>query len=173
MRHHLDVIGDIVQATATKLGIDIRYLFGSVDEITESLMQLSVYTTTAETKYPLFCVVTDIEEQKGNSSSIFTTFTPPTILIACDTLPTLKAIERKSQSFEAVLNPIYVEFLRQMYISPLVECQVPERIEHTKIERYRWGRNQITTADGQSVDYIDAIEIKNLTFKIQNQKLCQ
>ncbi len=173
MRHHLDIIGDIVAATATALNTTITYLYGSVEEITESLLQLGQHETTAATKYPLFCVVTDIQESKGNESSIFTEFTPAAILIACDTLPTLKAIERKAQSFEAVLIPIYEEFLRQMYISPLVTCPPPAKIEHTKIERYRWGRNQITTENGTSVDYIDAIELNNLTFKIQNQKSCQ
>ena len=82
------------------------------------------------------------------------------MIIANLTDKNLYAEDRTTQSFKAVIDPIWEELQNQMRKCHKFDIGVDTEIEATKTDRYNWGRSQAFIELGQgSSDYIDASDI--------------
>lgn len=168
-QHLTDVIGTIVTATAEALDINIKYMYGDVNEVVNRLSIMSKTPEAVVNKYPLFAMFTDIPEKRETSEDIQSEVVIPTIVIATFTKSNYHSTERMEKSIKLILHPIYEAFLEQLRISNLIKNY--SLIPHTKVNRLSWGQSAIFTTNNAGSDFIDAIEIKDLSLKII-KKIC-
>lgn len=170
-QHITDLIGEVAKKTAEKLGKDIFFTYGSVSELITKLSIMSKYKDSAEKKYPLIALFTDIEEKRGVQVNIQSEVIIQSIIFATFTSKDYHSEERMENSIKSILHPIYQEFLEQLKRSGYFLIVDSKLIPHTKINRLSWGKSAIFTANNLGTDYIDAIEITNLNLKIKT-KIC-
>lgn len=159
MKYIEDQIGTIVTAVAAKLtpGIAaVNYLFGPVEEIDESLRQMTKNLTQSEAKYPLVALFTDIEESRGKDSAVESELSLH-IIVGCLTKPEYTASERLTLNFKTIIIPVYEQLLKSMASSGLFYQAVWQDIEHTATRCYKYGKGKYEFSD-----YIDCIELTNL-----------
>lgn len=166
-----DIIAQVTEATGTILNKDINFLFGSVNEVVTRLSQMSKKKESAELKYPLVALFTDIRERKGTQANVQCVATLPSIIIATFTDKNYSSEERKEKSFKPTLEPIYNTFMQELHGHTAVMSYSPELIVHDYYERYNWGRFAIFTENNLGSDFIDAIELINIELTI-NKKIC-
>jgi hypothetical protein len=148
----VDIIGECVPDF-------VKYTYGRQIQILDYLQKMNVEGTT---KYPLVALYMDFPEKRD--TGYYCIVTIPKILIACMTTSTDPPKVRYDVTFKPILYPIYYLFLR--YLSEhlsVVENDVDE-LPHTKYDR----PGTMPTGVGQN-EYIDAIEINNLTLTIVQQ----
>lgn len=149
----------------------VHYLHGHPREIIETLIQRDNSNNFMFKKYPLVALFQDFAEEDNESDK---TIEARLHMVICRaTLPDYKAEERYEKNFKPFLYPIYEELKKELMSNPNVLGYAPLKL--TKYDRLYWGR-QIAYAGGDMnrfQDYLDAIEIINLTIKINTtcQKL--
>ena len=163
----VDIIGEVVAATATKLGRPILYQYGRSIQILTELQKLNDSTTGKGTKYPLFALFQDFPEDNSGSSGYYCTVRFPRVSIATWTQSTDTPVKRYAQTFKPILYPIYEEFLRQLMKHKNIVGNDPGAIPHVK-----WDRPGTQPEGGNLNDYVDAIEIQNLQLNFKQIKTC-
>ncbi|HEY5588414.1 MAG TPA: hypothetical protein VIK86_05595 [Candidatus Paceibacterota bacterium] len=163
----VDIMKVIVADVATKLGKSVYYKYGGFKEVFNELEQLANNDTY--TNYPLVWLITDFEQKKGIGINIYSEATV-NMLIFNKTLPEWSSEQRTLYSFKAQLHPIYEQLISSIEASHSINSGFGES-EHKQTDHYSWGRDKIEmTKDGKPFsDYIDAVEINNLTLKIYKQ----
>jgi hypothetical protein len=162
-----DLLATVVGLTATAVGISpIHYTYGSGKEIVEKMVAMSKDPQVANPKYPLIALITDVIEERGLSTAIYTDATCH-IVIANLTESQLLAEDRIAGNFKTVLYPIYEEFLYQLYKCHLFDIEESRLIRHRKIDRLDFGRSQFFSEAGLGADFIDAIELQNMVLKVK------
>jgi len=160
----------IVTDTATALSLDIAYLWGHPLEISERLDQLAKMPAKAAKKYPLVCLFTDIPETRGADVKIEAEVKLH-LIIAVSTLARYTTQERFTLNFEPKLYPIYEELLKQICWSGYYAEGYPAKLQHTKTDRFRYGKTGIYANTGEIFkDRIDCIEIENLQLSMIHQE---
>lgn len=142
-------------------------------EVLENLQQLDASNLSA-LKFPLVILLCDVPERIGGrrASRGQYQYARCNIIIATSTVSTFKQPERLEKNFKPVLYPIYYALLRAIQYSKYTSVYNSAELEHTKTDRYSWGKEAIYGNKGNIAnDYIDAIEIKDLDVKISN-KFC-
>jgi len=161
----VDLFTAVVVNTATEMGISIHSEYGPIDEIRASLKEMSEYPDAANPKYPLIAMY-DWDEDRGKNRDLFSD-TKVNIIIATLTDQTWKSGKRYTESYKAVLVPIYMEFLRQIELSGYFKCdQDQTTIPHGYKDELDYGRTQEFIKSVGAVDFIDAISIKNMVLKV-------
>lgn len=176
----VDVIGDIFAIVNTKLIAElkaydsniqaIRYDFGTVEEINQRLIAMGNGVEEAK-KYPLCWLVCNFAETDNGVIGVDKEVSV-NIIVAKFAMSEWSTSERYQRSFDPILTPIYVEFIKQLGLSKsLMNMQRPK---HTKINEAYWGRDGVLGKKGENilVDYIDAILINNLQLTLKEKK-CQ
>lgn len=163
----VDIMKVIVADVATKLGKSVYYKYGGFKEVFNELEQFA--NNELYTNYPLIWLITDFEQKKGTAVDIYSEANV-NILIFNKTLPEWTAEQRTNFSFKAQLHPIYEQLIDSIQNSHSIYTGF-KNPEHKQTDRYSWGRDRIEmTKDGNPFsDYIDAVEINNLTLKIYKQ----
>ena len=161
----------LVEYQKTIPAATLGYHYGPVDEVTETLVQMSYDPVVNATKFPLIALFTDITEKRGQDTGQWAEATL-NIIIATLTDGNYKAAERTSVSFQAVLYPIYECFLKAIVKSHYFNVDHVDFVVHNKIDRYNWGRKSLTIDGQPSSDFIDAIELQNLVLKV-NSNYCK
>jgi hypothetical protein len=150
--------------------IGIDYQYGHVQELLETLSQMTKSKEEYLKKYPLAWLVQDFEEVRGDGA--YYSDVSLNIIIAHQTNKDYKITDRMANVFKPVLYPIYYTFLQELASSKWIVQGSIDSIEHTKIDRSYWGSNPVDGNKGNVLtDYVDAIEIQNLKLKI-NFKNC-
>ncbi len=154
--------------TAASFGRAVYYMFGHPLEIVTRLQQLSQSTTQKDKKYPLVALFTDIPvvhkpgfygEAKMN------------IIIATLTKPEFTAPQRLQNNFKPILQPIKDELLNQ--IDRYTGFTHEGELSYTEIERYYWGKQGLYGNNANVFnDYIDCIELQNVTVTLKLNNLC-
>ena len=168
-----EAMADVVAATKTKLGLSVlNYLYGTLDDLTQDLRDMTQSQTYEAQKYPLVWLPMDITEVYTNNDFIYTANVN---LVICDaTRATYRTGERFANTFAPTLQPIYEELLNQLVLSSYFAFGDASTIEHSKTDRIAWGKKALITLNGQGVDFVDAIELTNLKlltkFKDCNKK---
>ena len=163
----IDELRTVAQNTRAALDLQtLTYIFAPVDEIEHEIATLNKNGTQADYIYPLVAVATDIQENKGTSSGVYSVVTVPQIIFAVRTNKDYPAKQRYERSIKQILQPVYSEFINQIHRTGLFRTQSRELIPHTKTDRMSWGKFQTWSENQKSVDYIDAIEVNNLELVI-------
>lgn len=178
-----DIIGEVVQATSDKvlatiisneiaatgssLIQQIRYSKSSFDELIETLAQEDKSSVGRFTKYPLIHLVQDVSIERGGDIGFYG-LTNLNIIFIHQTRQAYKTQEREDKVFKPVLWPIYYEFMEQLKMSAWITntWQVTGEFRHRVTERGFWGTRQLQASKNILNDYVDAIEVQNLSIKI-------
>jgi hypothetical protein len=158
----IDIIEDVVGAMSTPP----NFVFGDPVEVITKLSQQSKTAATAAVKYPLVALFTDIEETNTGDTGYMYEVNIPTVIFACWTDSKYMAEQRLARSIKATLQPLYVEFLQKIAADGRFAVTDWRQIPHTKINRLSWGRSAVFSANNVSNDFIDAIEIQNLSLRV-------
>ena len=165
----IDLLRNTTMQTQQRMKLpNVHYMYGPVMEIIEKLRTMSEDEHFASVKYPMVCVVTDIDEAKGIRPGM-ARVNIPTIIFACLTDPKWSTEERYDNSFRLVLQPLYESWLRQLARTNGIDVLDELSIPHTKTDRLYWGRTNVWTKSGQAVDCIDAIEVTGLELWVKKQ----
>lgn len=164
----VNVLGDIVANVRAEYDATNNeqpyYLHGHPIEIISTLQEYTQIATLKLKKFPLIALFEDFEASE--KEGLYLTKAKLNVLIITDTLPTYKAAERYTNTFDAVLTPIYDLFIKYCLSSRALFTQ-KRMIPHTKVNHLYWGKNGLYGNDGNVFnDYVDAIEIKGFDFKV-------
>lgn len=147
----------------------IDYQYGHIQELLETLFQMTKSPEEYLKKYPLVYLVQDFEEERGTTG--YYADVRLNIIIAHSTVNTYKITDRMRLVFKPVLYPIYYALLDAMANHPSILQGAEESIPHRKTDRSYWGSNKIDGNQNVLNDYVDAIELENLNLKI-NYSYC-
>lgn len=155
-----------LQLVAPKIQ-SIRYEHGHPLELIETMRERSQSPTGKFDMWPCIMLFTDFDETAPVRPISYRQTVMLQIVIAYCTSPSMKAAERDTEVFTPILRPIYEEFITQIYKSTFFVVYSRKQIQHKKIDRYYWGKTGLYGNAGNTFnDYIDAIEIQNLTLKV-------
>lgn len=149
-----------------RYGRNVSFLFGDWDYIAN---QLVLWGTGAQAKkkYPIVCLRSPIDEtreSKKRSASL-------DVVILVNTLKNYTNEQRESESFVKVLRPIYELFMEGLGKHRMVNAPYSGLLPHVYTENYRYGRLGLQGGDDMKFkDFVDAIEIKNLSITIKDLK---
>lgn len=163
----VDVVSEIVDSVRTKYDVSNEKPYFMHGHPLEIINTLKEYTQSSELrlkKFPLIALFEDIDS--NSPSGIFASVSKLNVLIITDTSPNYKAAERYTQSFNQVLTPIYDLFISECCASRRI-LTPKNKIQHERVNHLFWGNKGLygNTANFFE-DTIDAIEIKNLDFKV-------
>jgi len=172
-----DIIGRVVEAADNVLKlratpIRVYYDFGHYVEIVRNLTDKDKSTTHKNKQYPLVWLVTDFEETMGSNTDLYAKCSLHFVIaVPSDAKWTMQ--QRRDKTFLPILYPIYAELLKQLDASFELVSDSDLKIEHTKIDRPYWGKQD---ADGNGTgnlfnNTVDCIEIKNLKIGVR-RKVC-
>lgn len=152
----VDIIGSCVPE-------GVLYTYGRHIQILQYLQKLN---NNGETKYPLIALYQDFPERRGAADNVgyYSQVMIPKILIACLTRSTDPPELRYETTFKPILYPIYYSFVDNIANSFDVVDNDVDDITHVK-----WDRPGTMPTDVSHNEYIDAIEINNLTLTIIQQ----
>jgi hypothetical protein len=161
----VDIFDDCIREVEKTLRKSINYVYGRQSQIIQKLQEMNDSINYKDAKYPLFAVYMDFPEKRGNG--YYANLMLPKLIIATLTVPTNYPSIRYSENFKPVLYPIYYEFLHQLARHPFIVEQDENDIPHTK-----WDRVGTLPIGTDTNDYVDAIEVNNLSLTISQNKLC-
>jgi hypothetical protein len=168
-----DIIGDVVKATAKALGRNISYLYGDWDYISNILTRWNGSPETAALKYPIICLYSPYQESRSVESAKERSTANLELLILCNTQKNYLNEERDAITFGEVLRPIYQEFIGQLMKDRRIVRNYSGMPTHTYTENYRYGRLGVLTSENRPFrDFIDAIEISNLSLTFIEERNC-
>lgn len=184
----VDIIGSVVQAVQTEvlatiqqnernalgntLIQNINYQYGHFRELISTLAQWDADASQQLQlqKYPLVFVVQDFKEQRGKTAGVYADVSL-NIVVCHQTDPNYKVTDRMANVFKPVLYPIYYSLMKQLSKASLTFAASPDLISHDKWDRAFWGTTKLNAGNDKNMlnDYVDAIDIQNLSLKISYQ----
>jgi len=145
------------------------YEHGHVLEVANTLISKNDDASLKYQKYPLVVLIQDMKEDIGKKTHDYSN-PNMTIFIATLTDATYKAEKRKTDNFTPILYPLYKKLLNEIHYSRLFCTFSPKLIEHTKFDRYYWGKEgEFANSKNIFNDWLDAIEISGLILKVKSQ----
>lgn len=154
-------ISPVLKVPPDAISVVLNYHYGHRLEIVNRFMEITRAATYKAEQFPAICLFTDIEERISGDG--YERECELNLAIITDTQPTFTASERKTYSFDPILQPLYDLFMERLAESSSIAEVYPD---HSKWDRYYWGKNGLYGNTGNIFnDYIDAIEIDNLTIK--------
>ncbi len=161
----VDIIGEVVESVSNSLSIPVNYIYGRQSQILSSLQDKDGSITYKDSKYPALALYQDFPEHRGRG--YYANILIPKIIIMNLTVATDYPQDRYTKVFKTILYPIYYEFLHQLSRHPNIIEADEDYIPHTK-----WDRIGTLPIGSDVHDYVDAIEINNLTITVSQIKLC-
>jgi hypothetical protein len=144
----------------------VYFQHGHILEVVSELEKLSKAPETKATRYPLVALLRDFPELNGALPGIESQDTL-NFIVATRTNPNWNSAKRKTNTFDPILKPIVNDLLYQFELSGKFMSQGADQQNYTAVDRYFWGRESIYGSKANIFnDWIDCIEIKNLTLKI-------
>lgn len=160
----VDFIGEVWAAVATELGIYINYVYGEVPDIVKNLKDKDKSFSQKNNKYVLGALYMPFTEVRG--VELYSNVSIRRITIATLTNSNDEPMARYQKTFKPILMPVYESFLRKFAQSRYISCKDPQSIQHTKVDVF--GSQAVSGMN----DYIDAINIENLSFSFNQTKFC-
>ena len=169
----VDIFADITSAMApalTKLGLSVNYTYGRQPQILSHLQSLNNSITQKDKKYPLIALFMPFKESFGND--YYATIKFPKIVIAALSNLTDTPEVRYQKTFKTILYPALDEFLKQITRHPNIVNQDPDYLNFTKQDNPGSPPPAVEKGGIQFTDYVDAIEIYDLTLTFQTNTNC-
>lgn len=184
----VDIIGSVVQAVTTEVLSTIKtnetaaigrtaittinYQYGHFRELIQTLAQWDTDPSLRVGKYPLIYLVQDFREQRGKTAGVYADISL-NIICCHQTEGDYKMADRMSKVFKPVLYPIYYSLIKQLVKNNLTFSGSPDMVVHDKWDRAFWGTSKLVGSGGNDRsmlnDFVDAIDIQNLSLKISYQ----
>lgn len=162
-----DIIRDIISRVSAKYGREITFQFGDWEYIADILTTMGKSAITSAKKYPIVCLYSPYSEEISGKNRMVNL----DLLIAVNTLKDYTNEQREQTSFSEVLRPIYELLIEEIGKDRRIASNYAGTIPHRKTENYRYGRKGVEGSDGKPFrDFIDAIEISNLSLTIKDIK---
>ena len=154
----------------------INYMYGHPTELVSRLQlrtqddgDLDSQTGGKWDMWPVVMLFTDFPETMDNTGGGYFQTVTLQIVIAMITERNLFAEQRLNINFKPILQPIYEALMQSIMRSAYFVVQSQKQIRHTKYDRYFWGKTGLYGNSGNMFnDHIDAIEIQNLTLRVNN-----
>ena len=169
----VDIFADITTAMVpalNALGLNVNYTYGRQPQILTHLQSLNQSITQKGNKYPLIALFMPFKEQFGND--YYATIKFPKIVIATLSNLTDTPEKRYNASFKTILYPVFVEFLKQICRHQNVVNQDPDYLNFTKQDNPGSPPPTVEKGGVAFADYVDAIEIYDLTLMFQGKINC-
>ena len=161
-----NVIQDVVSEVKASLELPVlTFMYGTITELISDLHSMSGTPESAREKYPLVWMPMDVTEKYTDNDFVYEVTLRLIICSATDSNYT--TAERYIQNFTPTLQPIYEELLAQLALNSDLYVESDTQIPHSKTDRVHWGKTALISSDGQGIDFVDAIEIENLTLKVK------
>jgi hypothetical protein len=153
---------DSLNANRTAPDSQVHYMYGHPIEIVNNLTKKG---KSGLVKYPLIALFLDFDEKHTDLEAAFEVNLH--LIIATATTPDKFAPDRYTTNFKKILYPIYDELIYQISRSGLFMETSEFNIHHTKTDRLYWGKTPVSGNTANTAnDFIDAIEITNLTLNV-------
>ena len=159
----------IVADVATRAATAIHFEHGHPLEIVNTLKGMGKTPAYDPLKYPLIALFQDFDEKRGTDDRAMGEVSL-NLIIAMLTEPSRVASQRLTCTYIPILYPIYDLLMTSIKMSgyfagnPNNDKDWP----HTKTDRMYWGKKGLYGNEGNIFgDYIDAIEIQNLSLTIK------
>lgn len=188
----VDIMGQIVQSVSAQVLATIQanersvmgrtsiqainYQYGHFRELILTLSQMDLSTSLRFQKFPLVYLVMDFKEARGKTAAAYAEVSLQ-LLICHQTDGNYKVADRYVNVFKPVLYPIYLSLLQQITKHPMCWPSNSDVLPHDKWDRSYWGTSKPVGGGNtdRSVlnDFVDAIDIQNLQFKLDYQPCFQ
>lgn len=163
----VDELALVVAKVKAALSLPVlNYQYGYVEELNETLSQWSKSKDHASLKFPLIWVMQPFVIARGDKG-FYGSVEGLKIFLINSTDPTLKAPERMTNNFKAVIYPIYRELMEQINRHKAFESSYNRK--HKFTDRYYWGEQQRSVLN----DAVDCSEISALELKIKDNPNCK
>ena len=162
----VDELENVTIATKAALSLPVlNYQYGYITELKETLAAYDKTAVYAVKKFPLiwveqpFTITSDKVEYFGVVNNL-------RAFIINESGKNLKAKERMTGNFKTVIYPIYLEWMKQIRLSPAFK-DIPT--PHKVTDRYYWGEEQSKILN----DIFDCMEISGISLTVHNNVGCQ
>jgi hypothetical protein len=154
----VDILKDVVKATAKALKKDITFEYGHYTDIIE---RIQAYSKNNKNVYPLICWFEDSPIQHGAEGLDGVAI--PQMIILSPSPGDRTREQRETLVFRPILYPIYWEFLRQLKLSGKFQIYDETKIKHVQINRPHWGNPSLYKNEGYLFNQaLDGIELQKL-----------
>ena len=158
--------------TEAVVGVDINYLYGSAQYIKDMLdVRSKGVGSNLPLKFPLIAMQTPNVQTVDSGDYQYRT--KINLIIACSSKKEWSNEKRMETSFKRVLLPIYEKLIEVLLHDRRFEWNYGalEYVPHTMSKNFDYGRYGALTPSGQEVsEPIDAIDVRSLEIKVNNQK---
>lgn len=174
----VDAVGQAVTIIKTKpdgttdevYPVDVNYIFGSAQYVKDMLDVRSKGANAMPVKFPLIALQTP--NVITVDSADYQYKTKINLIIACSSKKDWSNEKRMDTSFKRILLPIYEKLIEVLLTDPRFDWGYGdnEYVPHTMSKNFDYGRYGAVTPSGQEVsEPIDAIDIRSLEIKVNNQ----
>ena len=174
----VEAVGQSVTITMTKTdgtteevsGVDVNYIYGSAQYVKDVLDVRSKGANAMPVKFPLIALQTP--NVVTVDSADYQYKTKINLIIACSSKKDWSNEKRMETSFKRILLPIYEKLIDVLLTDPRFDWGYGEieYVPHTMSKNFDYGRYGAITPSGQEVsEPIDAIDIRSLEIKVNNQ----
>jgi hypothetical protein len=174
----VEAVGQSVTITKTKIdgtteelsGVDVNYIYGSAQYVKDVLDVRSKGANAMPVKFPLIALQTP--NVVTVDSADYQYKTKINLIIACSSKKDWSNEKRMETSFKRILLPIYEKLIDVLLTDPRFDWGYGEieYVPHTMSKNFDYGRYGAVTPSGQEVsEPIDAIDIRSLEIKVNNQ----
>lgn len=140
----------------------VYFQHGTIKEVTDVLQS---FTNASVPKYPLVFLVRNINERVHNTKYGLAPEFTCRVVICSLTNPFFRSDDRETKNFKPILLPIFEELIRQISESNLFGMPAIEDMKIRKNDSYFYGEYE---GKNKFNDYVDAIDVTNLSLKINN-----
>lgn len=152
-------------------GVDINYIFGSAQYVKDMLdVRSKGLGSNMPLKFPLIALQTPNVQIVDSGDYQYRT--KINLIIACSSRKDWSNEQRMETSFERILLPIYEKLIEVLLHDNRFDWGYGglEYIPHTMSKNFDYGRYGAITPSGQEVsEPIDAIDVRSLEIKVNNQ----
>ena len=177
-RSIVEAVGQSVTIIKTKTdgtteelsNVDVNYIYGSAQYVKDMLDVRSKGANAMPVKFPLIALQTPnvVTVDSGD----YQYKTKLNLIIACSSKKDWSNEKRMETSFKRILLPIYEKLIEVLLTDPRFDWGYGglEYVPHTMSKNFDYGRYGAITPSGQEVsEPIDAIDIRSLEIKVNNQ----
>jgi hypothetical protein len=175
--YFIDIFADIVNEVRKiydPSGLEKPYfMYGHPIDITKQLQLKDLDEDQKIKRYPLVCLLLDLQEKHGINSN-YEYSVSPTVLILAETDPNYTSEQRTVSTFKPILYPIFIELIEAVRDS--IHLIISNReVEFIKTDKYFWGKEGIKMRgyDGMIFnDYLDGIQLDFKDLNIYKHSIC-
>jgi len=161
-----DVVSNVNDAIQDEINLTVNYKHNSFTALMNEIANDSKSPSLKNFRYPLICLIQPFNaDASGKRIGVDVKCD---VIIMTLTDATMSADDRETINYNAILRPIYAEFLQQLYAYPYIMFS-GNQPKHSHMDIYHMGSNTGTKNGYIFPDKVDAIVIENLELHLEPQ----